>query len=126
MDLTTWATLLAAMRVLIGLGPIVAAAPVSKLIGFPAEHDNATARLMARWFGVRDAGLGALVLMFVHEPAALRKVFWLNLATDLADAAMLAIPLVRRQGIDRAALVSLVFALGGATAWIVSLTVFSP
>lgn len=124
MTLTTYATLLAVMRFAIGLAPIVAAKRTSKLIGFPDAHDNPTARLMARWFGVRDAGLGAAVLMFLDDPAALRKVFLLNLAMDVGDATMLAVPLVRRQGIDRAAAVSLVFALGGATAWIVALTAF--
>ena len=104
-------------RVLIGLAPIVAAAPASRLLGFPAAHDNATARLMARWFGVRDAGLGALVVMFLDDAQGLRKVLWLNLATDLCDAAMIAVPLARRQGIDRAALACLAFAWGGALAW---------
>ncbi len=109
-------------RVLIGLAPIVAAAPASRLLGFPAAHDNATARLMARWFGVRDAGLGALVVMFLDDAQGLRKVLWLNLATDLCDAAMIAVPLARRQGIDRAALACLAFACGGALAWTLALT----
>ena len=124
MNLSTWALLLAAMRVAIGLAPIVAAGPTSRLLGFPAAHDNATARLMARWFGVRDAGLGALVVMFLSEPAALRRVLWFNLAMDVGDAVMISVPLARRQGIDRAALLSLAFALGGAAAWILALTAF--
>jgi hypothetical protein len=45
--------------------------------------------------------------------------FWL--AMDLGDAVMIAIPLLRRQGIDRAASLSLAFALGGASAWTVAL-----
>lgn len=124
MNLSTWALLLAAMRVAIGLAPIVAAGPTSRLLGFPAAHDNATARLMARWFGVRDVGLGALVVIFLNEPAALRRVLWFNLAMDAGDAVMIAIPLARRQGIDRAALLSLTFALGGAVAWTIALTAF--
>ena len=55
------------------------------------------------------------------DAAALRKALWLNLAMDLGDATMIAIPLVRKQGIERAARLSLAFALGGATAWIVAL-----
>jgi len=123
--LSTYAVLLAVGRVLIGLAPIVAAAPSSRLLGFPAAHDNPTARLMGRLFGVRDIGLGALVAMHLDDPAALRKAFWLNLAMDLGDAAMIAVPLARRQGIDRAAGLSLAFALGGATAWTIALFAFS-
>ncbi len=108
-------------RLLIGLAPIVAASTTSRLLAFPSAHDNATARLMARWFGVRDIGLGALVVMFLGDASGLRKVLWLNLVTDLCDAAMIAVPLVRRQGIDRAALLCLVFACGGALSWTLAL-----
>lgn len=108
-------------RLLIGLAPIVAASTTSRLLAFPPEHDNATARLMARWFGVRDIGLGALVVTFLDDASGLRKVLWLNLATDLCDAAMIAVPLVRRQGIDRAALLCLAFACGGALSWTLAL-----
>ncbi len=125
MTLATFAMLLAVGRVLIGLAPIVAAAPASRLLGFPDAHDNPTARLMGRLFGVRDIGLGALVVMHLGDPAALRKAFWLNLAMDLGDAAMIAVPLARRQGIDRAAGLSLTFALGGATAWLIALFAFA-
>jgi hypothetical protein len=112
---------LAVGRFLLGLAPIVAARPASRLLGFPEAHDNATARLMGRLFGVRDIGLGAIVLANLADPAALRRALWLNLAMDLADATMIMIPLARRQGIDRPARLSLAFALGGAAAWIVAL-----
>ncbi len=108
-------------RLLIGLAPIVAASTTSRLLAFPEAHDNATARLMARWFGVRDIGLGALVVTFLDDASALRKVLWLNLVTDLCDAVIIAVPLVRRQGIDRAALLCLVFACGGALSWTLAL-----
>ena len=42
-------------------GATFAAGLSARLLGFPAHHDNATTRLMARWFGVRDIGLGVLV-----------------------------------------------------------------
>lgn len=124
MTLTAFAIALAVGRLLIGVAPVVAAGLTSRLLGFPEAHDNPTARLMARLFGVRDIGLGAIVAMSLHDPAALRRALWLNLAMDLADASMIAIPLVRRQGIDRAAGLSLAFALGGATAWTVALFAF--
>ena len=31
----------------------------TRMLGFPASHDNPTARLMGRFFGVRDIGLVA-------------------------------------------------------------------
>lgn len=121
MDLHTFLIALALGRFVLGLAPIVAPAQASRLLGFPAEHDNPTARLMARLFGVRDIGLGAIVLANLGDPDALRRALWLNLAMDLGDALMITIPLARRQGIDRAAALSLGFALGGGAAWSVAL-----
>lgn len=121
MDLHTFVIALALGRFILGLAPIVAPAQASRLLGFPAEHDNPTARLMARLFGVRDIGLGAIVLANFGDPDALRRALWLNLAMDLGDTLMIAIPLARRQGIDRAAALSLGFALGGAAAWSIAL-----
>ena len=121
MSLEHFLLALAAGRVAIGVAPIVAATATSRLLGFPADHDNPTARLMARLFGVRDAGLGAIVVMNLGDPDGLRRALWLNLAMDLADALMIAVPLVRRQGIDRPATLSLALALGGAAMWVVAL-----
>ena len=121
MELPSFLIALALGRFVLGLAPIVAPAQASRLLGFPQAHDNPTARLMGRLFGVRDIGLGAIVLASFGDPAALRRARWLNLAMDLGDALMIAIPLARRQGIDRAAALSLGFALGGAAAWSVAL-----
>ena len=40
-------------RIALGLAPFVAAGPSSRLLGFPASHDTATARLMGRFFVVK-------------------------------------------------------------------------
>lgn len=108
---------LATGRVVIGAAPIVAYEPSMKLLGFPEEHDNPSARLMARLFGVRDIGLGVLVASSQRDRRALRRAFALNIAMDLGDAAMIAAPLIADQGIDRAAGTSLAFALTGAALW---------
>ena len=110
---------LAAGRFAIGLAPILAPELTLKLLGFPPEQDNPSARMMARLFGVRDVGLGAIVLASTHEERALCRSFLLNGAMDLSDAAMISIPLIDRAGIDRAAGTSLGFALGGLSAWTV-------
>jgi hypothetical protein len=106
-------------RIAIGLAPFVAAGPSSRLLGFPARHDNPTARLMGRLFGVRDIGLGVLAFYAVRNPEAAPFVFLFNAFMDLGDLFAISIPLVKRQGIDRGALLSGLFAFGGGLSWIV-------
>ena len=109
-------------RILLGLAPFLAANTSSRLLGFPAEHDTPTTRLMARLFGVRDIGLGVLVFYALKHPEILGFVFVFNALTDFGDLAAIAIPLVRRQGIDRGAWSSAACALPAGLAW---LAVFS-
>ncbi|MEO6419908.1 MAG: DUF4267 domain-containing protein [Polyangiaceae bacterium] len=109
-------------RIILGLAPFVAAGPSSKLIGFPATHDNATARLMSRFFGVRDIGLGVLVFYALAHPAALAFLLLFNALTDFGDLIAIGIPLARRQGIDRGAWTSAAFALPAGLAWLVVLS----
>ena len=106
-------------RVLLGLAPFVAAAPASRLLGIPREHDTPSARLMARFFGVRDVGLGVLVFYALAHPAVLPFVLVFNSLTDFGDLLAIAIPLVRRQGIDRTAWTSAAFALPAGIGWLV-------
>jgi hypothetical protein len=110
---------LAAGRVALGLAPILAPERSQALLGFPAGHDNPTARLMARLFGVRDIGLGALTMAATHNTTLLRRAYLFNAATDLADATMIAMPLISDAGIDTAAWRSLGFSLGGCSLWLV-------
>lgn len=105
-------------RVAIGLAPILAARPASRLLGFPAGHDNPTARLMARLFGVRDIGLGVLVFYAIAHPELAAAIFLFNALTDAADLAVISIPLARDQGIDRGAALSALAAAGGGLGWL--------
>lgn len=117
-------TILIAMgigRVLLGVAPFVAARPVSRLLAIPAEHDNPTSRLMARLFGVRDVGLGVLVFYALHHPSILSFVLVFNALTDFGDLGAILIPVVRRQGIDRAAARFAAFALPAGIGWLVML-----
>jgi hypothetical protein len=109
-------------RILLGIAPFLAASPSARLMGFPAEHDNPTTRLMARLFGVRDIGLGVLVFYGLRHPDVLSFLIVFNALTDFADLIAIMIPLARRQGIDRAAWTSAAFALPAGAGW---LTVFS-
>jgi hypothetical protein len=120
---TLFSTVIAAMglgRIALGLAPFVAAGPASRLLGFPARQDNPTARLMGRFFGVRDVGLGVLAFYAIAHPATAPFLFAFNAFMDLGDLFAIAIPLARRDGIDRAALASAAFAAFGGTAWLIA------
>jgi hypothetical protein len=110
------------VRILLGLTPFFAARLSARLMGFPLGHDNPTTRLMARLFGVRDVGLGVLVFFGLQHPESLAFIVLFNALTDFGDLLAIAIPLLKRQGIDRAAWTSAVFALPAGVGW---LTVFS-
>ena len=105
-------------RIVLGLAPFVAAGPSSRLLGFPAAHDNATARLMGRLFGVRDVGLGVLVFYGLQHPDVLPFLVLFNALTDFGDVVAVAIPLVGRDGIDRGALASGAMALPAGLSWL--------
>ncbi len=75
----------AVIRIGIGLAPIVAAGPLVRALGFPPGEDTASARAFARLFGVRDIGLGALILWAIPHPEAWVALIALNGATDLGD-----------------------------------------
>lgn len=116
-------TVIAAMglgRIALGLAPFVAAGPASKLLGFPASQDNPTARLMGRLFGVRDIGLGVLAFYAIKHPETAPFLFLFNAFMDLGDFASAAIPIVKRQGIDRGAMMSALFAAIGGTGWLIA------
>jgi hypothetical protein len=73
---------------------------------------------MSRFFGVRDVGLGVLVFYALIHPAAMGFMLVFNALTDFGDLGAIAIPLVRRQGIDRAAWASAGFALPAGLGWL--------
>lgn len=81
------ASAMAIGRISIGAAALFAPGPTSKLLGFPRDHDNATARLMGRLFGVRDLALGVLVWRFKDDPAVAPWIFRFNAAVDAGDAA---------------------------------------
>jgi hypothetical protein len=109
----------AAGRVVIGLAPLLAPGPTSRLLGFPRAHDNPSARLMGRLFAVRDIALGVLTWQVRDDPALLRHAFRINAAIDASDMTAAALPpLLGRRGIDRAALSTAAFAFGGANVWL--------
>lgn len=105
-------------RIVLGLAPFVAAGPSARLLGFPAHHDNATARLMGRLFGVRDVGLGVLVFYGLKHPEVLGFLVLFNALTDFGDVVAVGVALAGREGIDRGALASGAMALPAGLAWL--------
>ena len=106
-------------RIALGLAPFVAAGPSARLLGFPAQHDNPTSRLVGRLFGVRDIGLGILAFYAIAHPELAPFIFLFNAFMDLGDLFAVTIPLVKRQGIDRGAAMSGLFAMIGGFSWLV-------
>jgi len=64
-------------------------------------------------------GLGILVFWALARPVALPFVLLFNAFTDFGDLFAIAIPLVRREGIDRAAWTSSAFALPAGITWLI-------
>ncbi len=116
--LTVILVVMGAGRIAIGLSPFVAPRATAVALGFPAAHDNPTARLMGRLFGARDVGLGVLTFYAIAHPSLAPAIFLFNAATDFCDLTSAAVPLVRRQGIDRGALATMAFAAPAMTAWL--------
>jgi len=120
--MTTFDLVVSAMglgRIALGLAPFFAAGPSARLLGFPVGHDNPTARLMGRLFGVRDIGLGVLAFYAIKHPETAAFLFLFNAFMDFGDLIAIAIPLIKRQGIDRGAAMSAAFALIAVPAWLV-------
>ena len=106
------------VRIVVGVLPLVAAGPGSRLLGFPAGHDTPTTRIFARLFGIRDVVLGVQVLAARDDLDRLRSLSTLNAAVDASDTLAMAAPIVRRQGIDRGAVSSIAAAMTGMQAWL--------
>lgn len=90
----------------IGLGAFIAVAPdvARRLFGAPAEMGNPLLHFTARLFGIRNVALGVILWESRHDPERLERVASLNAGVELLDATAAAVPLARRQGVDRAAL----------------------
>jgi hypothetical protein len=103
-----------------GIGAAAIAAPghAAKIAGYPAAHDNPSAQLMSRLFGVRELVLAWLVIDAARRPGGVTpRVLALQAAVDAADAAVQSVSVVRREGIDRGAVGGTVIAAGAAVLW---------
>jgi hypothetical protein len=110
------AAAIAAGRIAIGVGATVLTRPALRALGFP-EAGGATVAL-ARLAGGRDIVLGLHGLSVRDDPAELRRSVLLGAAVDAGDAAAFAAALVRREGIDRTAMINLPIAVAAVAAGI--------
>jgi hypothetical protein len=109
---------LAWARVAVGAAVWVAPRTSMRALGF--DPTNPQVMSLARLAGTRDLALGAVAVSTHRDPDAARAVAGVNAAVDAFDALAFAIALVRRQGIDRAALFGTASAAAAATtgAWL--------
>lgn len=116
--LETWTKVMAIERVavggLVGLAPGLAV----KVFGLPPDADTPPLRMLARLFAVRNVLLGVLLWQARDDRSALAHAALLNAATDGADALAAAVPLVRRQGMDRGAISAMAAALTAAAGFL--------
>jgi hypothetical protein len=80
---------IAAGRVAIGLGAVLATRPALKVLGF--DSTDTSARALARIAGGRDIALGLLTFAARDDRAALREATAAAAAVDLGDAISFAI-----------------------------------
>jgi hypothetical protein len=96
------AAALGATRIALGAGIWLAPDLAMRVLGF--DPRNAESRALGRLAGTRDAILGVLAVGSLDEPRAARAMALANAWVDAGDAAAFGLALVRREGIDRAAL----------------------
>lgn len=119
MSVRTPALTLSALRAGIGVASICAPTLAAKVAGYPAEHENPTARMMGRLFGVREVLLAAMVVNAIVRPGgASPGVFVVQAAVDAADVAVQSWPVWKREGIDRGAVGGIALAATAAVLWL--------
>lgn len=110
-DVETLTTTMLVERVAVGgflgLTPGVAI----KLFGVDPALDTPLTRFIGRIFGIRNAVLGVLLWEARDDVMRLERLATLNAFVEAVDAVSAAVPLVRRQGVDRAAAAAMMTSL---------------
>jgi hypothetical protein len=115
--------LFAVIRALLGVAPFVAAGPLIPLLGFPPNEATTTAIVFARLFGVRDVGLGAIIVWSTQHPDTLPAVLVLNAATDLGDLGAFLLGMRGRPDLHRPLGICASIAGSACLAWLVLLAI---
>ena len=120
---------IAGLRMSLGVGSILAPGKTARLFGFPDEQQTPMARLLGRWFGVREIVLATLALQGHGGPTPLgpdggeltdaqRQFVRLNVVNDAVDAAAMLVPVIKREGIDRPQFIGVPVALAVSAGWL--------
>lgn len=100
----------------IAIGASIWAAPRQAMAALGFDAGNPQTMALGRLAGTRDLALGGAALATANDAAAARAMLRLNAAVDAGDALTFAIPLFRREGIDRAAVLGVVSAVAASAA----------
>jgi hypothetical protein len=120
------ATRLAQMRITVGSTSLFATGLARVAFGVNAQHDNASARALARLFGIRNIVLGAWILGVRDADAEARRLCYkLNMVVDAVDVGVLLWPLLRRAGTARFSLSAASLGTAATLAWMDLLDVSS-
>ena len=110
---------IAAGRVALGTGALLATQPALRVLGFP--DTDASGHALARLAGGRDLALGALTLAARNDTAALRALTLAGASLDAADALTLGLAGQRNSELRLAGIGGVISgggaALAGAWAW---------
>jgi hypothetical protein len=121
---------IAALRLSLGVGSILAPGRTAALFGFAPEQQTPMTRLIGRWFGVREIVLATLALAGHGGATPItsrrrrrlgrreREFATLNVVNDAVDAAAMLVPVVRREGIDRPQAIGIPVALAVSAGWL--------
>ena len=96
----------------IGIGVSVWAFPRASMAALGFDPDNPQVMALARLAGTRDLARGAGAAATLGDPGAAATMLRANAAVDAGDALAFGIALVRRRGMNRAALGGVVMAAG--------------
>jgi hypothetical protein len=118
MDRRSQALAMSSIRAGIGLASIFAPGTSARVMGFPAGHDTATARLVGRLFGVRELLLAWLVVDALRgDESPPPSLFMTQAAVDAGDFAVQSWSVVRGEGIARGAAGGAMVAASAAVLW---------
>ncbi|MFY9614135.1 MAG: hypothetical protein WAT58_01935 [Candidatus Dormiibacterota bacterium] len=112
------ATRIGTLRLVVG-STLMIPALARRLFGVPDNQDNASLRLVARMFGIRNIVLGAWTLMARDQGPEQRLLCYrLNTAVDAVDVAALAWAGLTGEGLKQAAVMGATIGSTAAVAWI--------
>ena len=90
----------------------------AKIFGAPTDQVTPVARLLARFFTIRNVALGTWVLtMRDADGRDRRRCVQINLAVDTADLVAI-VPVLARQGMRRTAVMSALLAGSAILGWL--------